>query len=297
LRDLLRDELKFNGLIVTDAMDMQGLVKQFSGGEAAIRAVAAGADVLLMPPDPDRAVNALVAAVKGGQLARQRLEESATRVLAAKIRLGLMKKKIVDLDAITTVLDSPESTRRAQEVSDRAVTLLKNGDNIIPLDHSAKLCMVVLREVRVSTTGLRLAQEAQARAPGTSLVVVDSSMPLASLEAAVGDTSMCAAVIVETSATPSANRGNVALGGQLGPFVEHLTERAPVALVSLGNPYLLASFPKAAAYLATFSSTVPSEISAAKALFGEIAITGHTPVTIPGFAMLGDGIQIPVRPR
>jgi beta-N-acetylhexosaminidase len=309
LKDLLRDELKFSGLIVTDAMDMQGLAKQFSGGEAAVRAVAAGVDVLLMPPDPDRAVNALVAAVKGGQLSRQRVEESATRVLAAKIRLGLMKKKLVDLDAITTVLDSPESTRRAQEVSDRAVTLLKNnarpeqdGGNgpetgIIPLDRAGKLCMVVLREVRVSTTGLRLAQEVQARAPGTSLVVVDSSMPLASLEAAVGDTAMCAAMIVETSATPSANRGNVALGGQLGSFVERLTERAPVALVSLGNPYLLASFPKAAAYLATFSSTVPSEISAAKALFGEIAITGHTPVTIPGFAMLGDGIQIPARPR
>ena len=315
LRDLLRDELKFTGLIVTDAMDMQGLVKQFSGGEAAIRAVAAGADVLLMPPDPDRAVNALVAAVKSGRLSRQRVEESATRVLAAKIRLGLMKKKLVDLDAITTVLDSPETTRRAQEVSDRAVTLLKNNarpekdagkekvagndpdTGIVPLDRSDKLCMVVLREVRVSTTGLRLAQEVQARAPGTSLVVVDSSMPLASLEAAVGDPATCAAMIVETSATPSANRGNVALGGQLGSFVERLTERAPVALVSLGNPYLLASFPKAAAYLATFSSTVPSEISAAKALFGEIAITGHTPVTIPGFAMLGDGIQIPARLR
>ena len=298
LTGLLREDLKFTGLIVTDAMDMQGLAKQFSGGEAAVRAVAAGADVLLMPPDPERAVNAVAAAVKGGRLSRQRVEESATRVVAAKIRLGLMKKKLVDLDAITTVMDSPEHIQRAQEVSDRAVTLLKNDNGILPLDRAGKPCMVVLREVRVSTTGLRMAQEVQARASGVRLLVVDSSLPLAALLAAAGDTSTCSTMIVETSATPAANRGTVGLGGDLGPFVEQLAERSPpVVLVSLGNPYLLASFPKAAAYVATFSSTVPSEISAAKALFGDIAITGRTPVTIPGFAQLGDGIQLPARWR
>lgn len=296
LNDLLRDELKFNGLIVTDAMDMQGLAKQFSGGEAAVRAVAAGADVLLMPPDPDGAVKAVVAAVKSGLLSRQRVEQSATRLVAAKIRLGLMKKKLVDLDAITTVLASPEAAQQAQNVSDRAVTLLKNDGNMLPLDPASRPCMVVLREARASTVGFRMATEVQSRAPGTRLMVVDSSLPLAALDAAVGDTIACPSVIVETSASPSANRGTVALGGDLGPFVQHLAERgSPVVLVSLGNPYLLASFPKAAAYVATFSSTVPSEVSAAKALFGDIAITGRTPVSIPGFAMLGDGIQIPLR--
>jgi beta-N-acetylhexosaminidase len=298
LHDLLRDDLKFGGLIVTDAMDMQGLAKQFSGGEAAVRAVAAGADVLLMPPDPERAINAVVAAVKGGRLSRQRLEESASRVVAAKIRLGLMKKKLVDLDAITTVLDSPEATARAQDVSDRAVTLFKNDNDVLPLRPGSKPCMVVMREVRVSTTGLRMAQEVQARAPWTHLIVVDSSLPLAALEATVGDTSSCPAIIVETSASPAANRGNVALGGDLSAFVEHLIEgSAPVVLVSLGNPYLLTSFPKTSAYVATFSSTVPSEVSAAKALFGDIAVTGRSPVTIPGFAKPGDGIQLPARPQ
>lgn len=294
LHDLLRNDLKFGGLIVTDAMDMQGLSKQFAGGEAAVRAVAAGADVLLMPPDPERAIAAVVDAVKTGRLSRQRVAESAARVLAAKIHLGLMKKRLVDLDAVTTIMDSPEATARAQDVSDRAVTLFKNNNNVLPLGPESKPCMVVMREVRISTTGLRMAQEVQARAPGTRLIVVDSSLPLEALEATVGDTSSCPAVIVETSASPAAGRGNVALGGDLAPFVRHLTEGSvPVALVSLGNPYLLTSFPKSAAYVATFSSTVPSEISVAKALFGDIAITGHSPVTIPGFAMPGDGIQVP----
>ena len=91
---------------------------------------------------------------------------------------------------------------------------------------------------------------------------------------------------------------HVGLNGELTPFVAKLTEGpVPVAVVAMGNPYLLSAFPKTAAYLATFSSTPPSEMSAVKALFGEIAISGHMPVTIPGFAKYGDGIQLPARPR
>jgi len=96
----------------------------------------------------------------------------------------------------------------------------------------------------------------------------------------------------------AANRGDVALAGDLAPFIEKLTEGpVPVVLVAVGNPYLLASFPKVAAYLATFSITQPSEFSAVKALFGQIAITGRTPVSIPGFAAVGDGIQLPAHNR
>ena len=295
---VLREDLHFAGLIVTDAMDMQGLTKQFSANEAAVRAVAAGADVLLMPPDPERAIRAVVAAVESGRIPRARIEQSAARVLAAKTRLGLMKKKVVDLDAIADALDSPEAAARAQQISDRAVTLVKNDNGIVPLAPGSRPCLVILREVRVSPTGLRMAQEIQARARGSRVVVLDSSLPLAALQAALGDTADCSAMVLETSVTASDTRTNMAIGGDLGAFATWLTEGpVPVVLVSLGTPYLLASFPKAAADLATFSPTVPSEIAAVKALFGEIPITGRLPVTIPGLAALGEGIQLPARAR
>jgi beta-N-acetylhexosaminidase len=127
-------------------------------------------------------------------------------------------------------------------------------------------------------------------------------MPQSALEALfkgateAGDTGKCSAIVVSADVTVSANRGDAALSGDLAPFLQKLTEGpAPVVLVAVGNPYLLASFPKVAAYLATFSITAPSEASAVKALFGQIAITGRTPVSIPGFAAVGDGIQLPGR--
>ena len=294
----LREDLKFQDLIVTDALDMQGVLKQFSASDAAVRAIAAGEDILLMPTDPERAIRAVVAAVNGGRIPRSRIEQSATRLLAAKIRVGLMKKKLVDLDAISDALDVPDTAQRAQRISDQAVTLVKNENNLLPLDRQSHPCMIVMREVRVSTTGLRLAQEVQTRAPAASVIVVDSSLPLAALEATVGDTGNCSALIVETSITGSDSRTSMTLAGDLGPFVEHLTDGPiPVALVSLGSPYVIAAFPKSAAYLATFSPTVPSEVSAAKALFGDIPIQGHLPVTIPGFGSLGEGIQLAARGR
>jgi beta-N-acetylhexosaminidase len=295
---VLREDMQFSGLIVTDAMDMGGLTKQFHGAEAAVRAVAAGADVLLIPPDPERAIRALVGAVENKRISRARLEQSAARVLAVKIGLGLMKKKLVDLDAIADALDSPEAEARAQEISDRALTVVKNDNGLLPLSPGARLCMVVLREARTSTVGLRMAREVQAQAKGARVVVLDSGLPLPALQAALGDTSDCSAMIVETSVAASDTRSSLALGGDLGPFVERLTEAStPVALVSLGSPYALGSFPKAAAAVAAFSPTVPSEIAAAKALFGEIAITGRLPVTIPGLAARGDGIQMAARSR
>jgi beta-N-acetylhexosaminidase len=294
----LRDELHFSDLIVTDAMDMKGLAAQFPPGEAAVRAVEAGADVLLMPPDPERAIRAIVSAVASGRIPKSRIEQSAERVVAAKVRVGLMKKKVVDLDAIADALDSPEEEARAQETSDRAVTLVKNENGLLPLARDAHPCVVVMREARASTAGLRMAQEVQSRARGSRVVVVDSSLPLQALNAAVGDTGNCSAIILETSVTASDTRTNMAMAGDLGAFATQLTQGpVPVALVSLGTPYLLGAFPRAASSLAVFSPTVPSEISAAKALFGEIPITGHLPVTIPGLAARGDGLELPARPR
>ena len=294
----LRQDLKFDDLVVTDAMDMAGVLKQFSPSESAVRAIAAGEDILLMPPDPERAIRAVVAAANSGRIPRARIEQSAMRMIAAKMRVGLMKKKLTDLDAIPDALDVPDTNQRVQKISDQAVTLVKNDNNLLPLAKSSHPCLIVMREARASTTGLRLAQEVQARAPAAKVLVVDSGLPLAALDAAASETSGCSAMIVETSITGSDSRTSMTLAGDLGPFVEHLTNgQVPVALVSLGSPYVIASFPKSAAYLATMSPTVPSEVSAAKALFGDIPIQGHLPVTIPGIATLGEGIQLPLRSR
>jgi beta-N-acetylhexosaminidase len=300
LTGVLREELKFQNIIVTDAMDMAGVAKMFNQGEAAVRAIQAGADVLLMPLNPETVIHAVVAAIEDGRLKRARVEESVMRVLEAKVRVGIgnNKKKLVDLDEISDAIDSEADVAHAQHVSDRAVTLVRNDRDVLPLASSAQSCLVVVVERRASNSGTRMIDAFRRFSPKSQVATVDASMSAAALSAVVGDTSKCSAIVVAAFSTVAAYRGSVGLSGELTPFVAKLTEgQVPVAIVAMGNPYLLSAFPKTAAYLATFSSTPPSEMSAVKALFGEIAISGHMPVTIPGFAKLGDGIQLPARPR
>jgi beta-N-acetylhexosaminidase len=298
LTGVLRGELKFQNIIVTDAMDMQGLTKMFNQGEAAVRALDAGADVLLMPVNPETVIRAVVAAIEDGRLKRARVEESVMRVIEAKIRVGITKKKLVDLDEISDAFNSEEDIAQAQQASDRAVTLVRNEHEVLPLAASAQSCLVVIVERRTSTAGTRMIDAYRKFAPKAQIVTVDASMNAAALAASVGDASKCSTIVVAAFSTVAAYRGSVGLGGELTPFVAKLTEGStPVVVVAMGNPYLLSAFPKTAAYLATFSSTPPSEVSAVKALFGEIPIGGHMPVTIPGFSKYGDGIQMPARSR
>ncbi len=298
LTGVLRDELKFQNIIVTDAMDMQGVAKMFPQGEAAVRAVEAGADVLLMPLNPETVIHALLSAIEGGRLKRARVEESVLRVLEAKVRVGITKKKLVDLDEISDAIDSQDDAANAQLASDRAVTLVRNDHDVLPLAASSQSCLVVVTERRTSNAGQRMVDSYRRFSPKSQIFSVDPSMNAGALAATVGDTSKCSAIVVAAFVTAAAYRGSVGLGGELTPFVTKLTEGSvPVAIVAMGNPYLLSAFPRTAAYLATFSSTPPSESSAVKALFGEIPISGHMPITIPGFAKYGDGIQMPARSR
>jgi beta-N-acetylhexosaminidase len=152
--------------------------------------------------------------------------------------------------------------------------------------------LIVVTELRISQFGQRTIQEFRRRAPDLKVVSVDTALPLPVLEATTGDTSTCSAIVAASFASVSADLKDVK------PFLEKLSQGpVPLVLLPFENPYLLTSIPNATAFLTTFSSSLPSEIAAVKALFGEIPITGHTPVSIPGFAQLGDGIQLPMRAR
>lgn len=163
LTGLLRGEMGFKGIVVTDALEMGGIAQGFSSGEAAVLALEAGADALVMPPDPEAAVKAILAAIQSGRLTRARIEESLTRLLAAKERVGLDRRSAVDLDAISDDIAVPEDQARAQEIASRAVTLVKNDGDLIPLRAPAKTCFLTLAESHYSNSGLEFAQEVRRR--------------------------------------------------------------------------------------------------------------------------------------
>jgi beta-N-acetylhexosaminidase len=293
LTGLLREQMGFHGIITTDAMDMQGLAKMFPPGEAAVRAIEAGADLLLIPRDPRAAVDAVVAAVKSGRLTRERIDRSVLKLLEAKVRVGLHRQKLVNLEGIGDVLNSPADAAAAAQVAERAVTLVRNEGGVLPLKEPESACWFVLAAGRFSMQGRDLMAAVQARSPQARITLLDPQLPAAEFESLAAAASACSTVVAATYVTASAYRGNVALAGGYNGFMERLLAAGkPVVFLSLGNPYLLRAYPSVAAYLATFSTAPPSESAAVKAVYGEIPVTGRLPVSIPGLATLGFGIKM-----
>ena len=294
LTGLLREQLNFHGIIVTDAMDMQGLTSMFETAEAAVRSLLAGSDVLLMPKRAEDAINGVLAAVEAKRITRERIDESVAKVLLAKVRLGLNKKRFVNLEGIGDAVDSPEAEERAQLVADHAVTLVKDKKDSVPLRHPENTCLVAMTENRHGQQGHRLLEEVKKRAPNMNTTLLDPGMSKADLDDVAQKMNSCQQIVAAAYVAVSAYRGNVALAGNYPDFLNALTAgKVPVTLAALGNPYLVRSFPNVAAYLTTYSPTPSSEAALAKALFGEIPISGHLPVTIPGIAKYGEGIQLP----
>jgi beta-N-acetylhexosaminidase len=294
LTNLLRQQMGFQGLVITDALEMGGIAKGFGVGDAAVRAIEAGADALLMPSDPDAAIKAVVGAVEDGRITRARLQESVVKILAAKEKVGLDKKRFVDLEAIADVVDSPEANERAQAIAAQAVTVIRNSGDLLPLAAPEKACYLMMPEGRYSVEGQLFQQEVRKRSARAAVTVLDASMTRETVDQALGPRiAECPSFVVAAFASVTNGRGSVGLAGELPHAVESLIATGkPVVMAALGNPYLLRNFPGVAAYLATFSTALPSETAAVQALWGEIAVSGHLPVTIPGFAVKGDGIVL-----
>ncbi len=278
---LLRKELGYEGLIVTDAMDMQGLTKQFPPGEAAVRALEAGVNVLLVPTNPDLAIKGVLEAIASGRLGAERIHASVIQLLSAKHRLGLFQNRLVNVEEVSEQIDAPELQELAQRVAEKALALVKNEGAEIPLREPASACLVTLAEGRYSTSGKRMIEEVLARAPKMKTLWLDASLKAAELEEFVTQLEPCRAIVIAAFVSAASYRGDVSLPGNYTAFVEAVLRGGkPVVFCALGSPYVLRKFPQAAAQAATFSTTVTSELALVRGLFGEVPMKATPPVTI-----------------
>src|SRR5437879_6291205 len=192
-----------------------------------------------MAPDPEGAIREVVAAVRKGRLTTKRIDQSLARILAAKQSVGLDRAKLVDLEAIGDVVNSPEAAARAQEIAERAVTLVKN-DGGLPLRNPANTCFVVLSESRTSTEGHAISDELQKRGASARTFTLDPAAVDAELDAVAQKANACEQTVVMAFASVASYRGNLALPGNFPRLIETLVAAGrPVTLVSLGNPYLV----------------------------------------------------------
>ncbi len=292
---VLREELGFQGLAVTDAMDMKGVGGEWLGG-AAVRAVLAGADAVLVPADPRVAVQSLARAVEEGQIEEARLDRSVRRILAAKARLGLDRERRVNADAGRRAVGRPEDEERATAIARQAVTVVRNRGGVLPLRAEARLRvlhLVLASDWAGPSLGGIPAEELAAR----DVAVETRRLGPQISEAAADDVVRAAAgvshVVVSTYVAAISGKGSVAMDPSHARLVERLSAgAAPLIAVSFGSPYVLVQFPSVPVYLCAYGANESSQRAAIAALFGEFAVAGKLPVTIPGLARFGDGIEI-----
>ena len=299
LQGLLRKELGFHGLIVTDAMDMGGITVRYAPGEAAVRAVVAGVDCLLMPPVPEAAFAGLQRAVRSGRISKQRLDEAVRRILQAKARLGLNKSRLVDVNALNHGFGSVAWQKAAQEISDRGITLLRDAPHRLPLDGTkpSRALLLAFYADPEPFPGEDLERELRSRFDSLITLRADTRFVNASiLRLPSPDTYDVA--IVAFFVRVSDRKGNVDVPPEQAALAEQAYKTGkPVITLAFGSPYLIEGFPHAETWLAAFGISDVAQISSARALFGEIPARGHLPVTVPRVNLkAGFGIAMPASP-
>jgi beta-N-acetylhexosaminidase len=298
LTALLRDEMKFCGLIVTDAMDMGGVTSLYPPDEAAVRAVEAGADIVLQPPVPDAALLGLENAVKSGRLSQKRIDESVRRILQAKARLGLNKNRFVDIARLNQKFGLPKFSDDAQAIADRGVTLLRNSENLVPLNASRPLrvLLVSLSADPDPYPSATLESEIRWRVDSLKSLRADTQfVNVSTLKLPPPDTYDVA--IAALFVRVADRKGNVGFPDDQRAFVNQiLASGKPCVLLAFGSPYLISSFPSAKTWISEFSTNDVSQRAGVRALFGQVAFLGRIPVTVPDTAKRGDGIHVPANP-
>ncbi len=296
LTDLLRNQLNFKGLVITDALEMGGITTRYWTGLAAIRAIQAGADTLLLPPDTTVAINAVERAVRRGDIPEARINQSVERVLAAKTMLGLHLSRIVPVDRIDEIVADPENQALAQAIADRSITLLRDDDHVLPMDPRAlrRIYSIVLSsDLEVSPASV-FQTELRKRFLTVSSTAVDPRTSDELVSRIVKAASDSDVIVLSTVVRVVSGRGNVRLPeSQRGLIDKLLTSGKPVVWLAFGNPYVLRLYPQIRNYICTFSYSDVSQVAAAKALSGEIAVSGRMPVSIPQYSRVGDGLQVP----
>jgi len=295
LTGLLRNDLGFDGIIFTDAMDMVAVDRLFPRGEAAVRAVLAGADVILMPRDVKQAIDAIMRAIDEGRLTEARLDESVSRLLRLKENLGLAEDRTVPIEMIPRVVGVPEHMEMALEIAERSITLIRNERDLLPLlgTRRAQVLSVSFRDPGDVLSGRYFDARVRNTYPRLVTRSVDESTNSEAYDDLLRRAGRSDLVIVSVYSNFA---GRVELPDATIEFVNELARRRVThVVISFGSPYLISLFPDAQAYLLAWSSAQVSQQAAADALFGGIAISGRSPTGMDPFFALGDGIQIPLK--
>jgi beta-glucosidase-like glycosyl hydrolase/CubicO group peptidase (beta-lactamase class C family) len=294
--DILRDQLGFKGAVITDAMGMGGITQNFSEAYALIEAINAGCDIIIQNYNFSNSVDIVEQAVKEGLISEERINAAALQMLKLKEKSGLHRNRYTDIECTRKVFGNPEFGVIAHEMASKAITLVKNDGDLVPLRLSSKEDTIYVIDLYDYPYNHRLSS-ATRQILGSGLPIkpiqLDESDPIPVYQAVVDSVAEGARVIVNAFCATSAFKDRIFLPDHQLKFIKALNAKTDrLIITSFGTPYLLQAFPGVPAYLTAYHNSPLMQQAVASALMGQKAISGRLPITIPGVADRGTGIQL-----
>ncbi|MBS1797326.1 MAG: glycoside hydrolase family 3 C-terminal domain-containing protein [Acidobacteria bacterium] len=293
--EILRKQLGFKGLIVTDAMSMSGLTQYVTQEEAGVEAFLAGSDLLEKPADADAMIKGLREAVKSGRIPEARLDESVRKILAWKYELGLFKQKITPLDQIDRIVSTKETHALSEEIANRAVTLVKNDDKLLPLDKTKRVFVLGISngfDGELTSYALTKFMRDNSIRFGATLLQ-DNSTPEQFARAREAANRADVVIVAMYGRVRSGQKNSVGIPEAGAEILRDLiAKNKKVIGVSFGNPYILTSFPSLKTYVVGYGDMPSLQRAAVRSLYGMIDVTGRLPISLPGLYPRGTGIQM-----
>jgi beta-N-acetylhexosaminidase len=286
---MLRDELGFRGVTITDALTMEGVGRGYSAEESAVLAVKAGSDILLMPRDAKRAIDAVMAAADRGEIPRARIDAAARRVLELKARTGVAFTPIVDFEPLREIVGAAEHRARADDIARRAITLLRDNANLLPVSGGRVAVVQYMPETELKA-GRLFAREVAAVRP-THVFKITPRSGREELDSIARAARGASRVVVTAHVRRVEGEGRASIPPHIASWIDSLAQRERVVFVAHGNPYLIRQVPSVGTYVVTYGVGDALERAAARAIIGRAPITGRAPISLPGFFRRGDGIQ------
>ncbi|HUG38918.1 MAG TPA: glycoside hydrolase family 3 N-terminal domain-containing protein [Longimicrobiales bacterium] len=292
LDDLLVRRLGFDGLVVTDALNMGAIVEAFGAQDAALLAVEAGADILLQPQDPARAVDAVAGAVAAGRIPEARLDRSVRKILEAKARAGLHLHRTVDLAGVAGRVGGRAHEAVARRIAERGITLVRDRGGLVPLaaPRARRVLSITYTDDVDPFAGRAFNTALGAGVPALQRVLLGPGTPAAVLDSVARRAAAAELVVLVSEVRVRASKGSVAIEEPVAALFRRVAASKPTVLVSFGSPYVLRQVPDVGSYLLGWGRDRWSHEAAARALLGGAPITGRLPIGIPPFHPLGTGI-------
>lgn len=292
--DILRKELGFNGIITTDAMEMGAIRKNYEDDKSVVMAVQAGADLILLPNDATKAIDAVEKAVKAGQITEERINESVRRLLKAKYELGLPENRFVDPTKVNQLVEKPENVREANETTEKSITLLRNKNGMFPLkpEKAANTLFIVVAADDDPNEGIAFIPEIQRRLPNAKIIRIDPRTSKEEYANSLTEAQKFDAIVLAPFVKRAAAKGTVALPDVQTAFVKQILalNGKNVGVIAFGSPYLIRQFPEVQVYAVTYAIEDIAQNASVKTLFGEVPFRGKLPVRIPDLFEIGSGI-------